>query len=157
MLSALLVRSRRPFSKCLMELREKKISATLVDAGAVYSRHHLEMAAELAEKSLADGTAVSSRIEMEFLLWLGQSAHVQAALERVGAKDGHEAWLVLLGEDTKEKDVEKLAEELGLESVEQKKNKKEKNPAINPRALVLFGVKDENALYEKMALCRIVN
>lgn len=79
------------------------------------------------------------------------STHVQAALERVGAKDGQMAWLVLLDADAKDKDAEKLADELCLEKI------KQKDSAINPRALVLFGVKNEDALFEKMALCRIVN
>ena len=124
------------------------MAATIVDATAVYSLHHLEMAAELAKKSLADGTAVSERLEMEFLLWLGQSAHVEEAIKRAGAKDGGTAWLVLL--DGADAECKKLASELGLEIVIERK--KQKN---YPRALEFWKVRDENLLFEQMALCRI--
>lgn len=147
-LSALLVRSKTSFSSALAELRKKGKTATLVNADAVYSLHHLEMAAELAKKSVADGTAVSERLEMEFLLWLGQSAHVEEAIKRAGAKDGREAWLVLFGEDAGNEKIKQLARELGLEEIKEKKKE-------NSAALRFWKVKNEGQLYEKMALCRI--
>lgn len=125
-----------------------------MDADAVYSLHHLEMAAELAKKSLADGTAVSERLEMEFLLWLGQSAHVEEAIRRAGAKDGKDAWLVLLDETAGNEKIKQLAGGLGLETAEEGK-KGEKMRKTNSRALHFWKAKDENLLYERMALCRI--
>lgn len=150
MLSALLVRSKTSFSSALAELRKRKMAATIVNADAVFSIHHLEMAVELAKKSLADGTAVSERLEMEFLLWLGQSAHVEEAIKRAGAKDGGTAWLVLL--DGSDAECKQLGQELGLETV--KDNEKQKNKQ-NPAALHFWKTKNENLLFEQMALCRI--
>lgn len=150
MLAALLVRSKTSFSSPLAELRKRKMAATLVNAGAVFSCHHLEMAQALAKKSLADGTAVSDRLEMEFILWLGQSTHVQEAIKRVGAKDYEDAWLVLFNET--EKECKKLAAELALETVDEKKAQK-----TNPRALDFWKSKNENTLFEQMALSRITS
>ncbi len=154
MLAALLVRSKTSFSFALAELRKRKIEATIVDAAAVHSLHHLEMAAELAKKSLADGTAVSARLEMEFLLWLGQSSHVEEAIRRAGAKDGEAAWLVLFDEERREGDekIKQLAGELKLEIM-----KEEEKQKTYPRALHFWRVKNENLLFEQMALCRIRN
>lgn len=141
MLVALRVLRTTTLPELLRSIQSSGAQATLVDATAVQSSRQLQAAYELAKQSMAEGTAISGRIEIEFLLWLGQTTHVQKAIGRVGVKEGGgEAVLAVFG--APESDAAALAKKLGLE-------------VMRKQAFAKMDGKKELRLLEQMALSRL--